>query len=139
MKNTTTYFWTLFLAAIRIMFAIFGPACGGILLMMDTRCTGTPIIVHIDETVTIGLGKIWGKFVDDVTGFSYLVNSVTGETCWESPEGGEANELVPPAVAMNLSWEEYVDDVTGRSYVVNPLTGESCWKESDMEGYNQVF
>ena len=52
---------------------------------------------------------------------------------------GEANELVPPAVAMNLSWEEYVDDVTGRSYVVNPLTGESCWKESDMEGYNQVF
>jgi hypothetical protein len=86
----------------------------------------------------INVDLLWEEIVDDVTGHSYFVNSVTGESLWEKPEvdtGTEDGQMRTRSGRNDSDdhdpdasqWEEVVDEVSGHVYFVNVITGDSQW------------
>jgi len=70
----------------------------------------------------------WNEFMDENTGRSYFVNTVTRESQWTIPGyNSRGTPKSSSADMQNTIWNKFVHETTGHVYFVNVVTGESQW------------
>ena len=79
------------------------------------------------ESVQQNLGEEdWIPVLDEASGNTYYVNSVTSETTWVNPMDPSAT--VDEDEAGESVWVPVLDESSGHTYYVNKLTHESSWE-----------
>ena len=81
-----------------------------------------PTTISKRNTNSAGAHVTWIEEIDEASGCTYYVNSLTGKSQWEQPD-----VLQRSAQGKTLPWRKFIDEESGKLYFANLDTGQTQW------------